>query len=199
VLGYKQLPDFSKNRRLHIDPANPLLARLFNAHRMENAIIRIGTGGWSYPSWKKNFYPAGLKAADEFAWYTQKFSSIELNNTFYKLPSREQFFEWKQRAPADFIFSIKASRFITQMKKLKTDTPAVQRLLDNAAFLEEKLGPILFELPPRWKLNTNRLREFLEHIPKGYLYAFEFREPTWFAPGSIRTAATTSLCFLHFR
>jgi uncharacterized protein YecE (DUF72 family) len=147
---------------------------------MENAIIRIGTGGWSYPSWKKIFYPAGLKAADEFEWYTQQFSSIELNNTFYKLPSPEQFFEWKQRAPDDFVFSIKASRFITQMKKLKTDTPAVQRLLDNAAWLEEKLGPILFELPPRWKLNTERLREFLEHIPKGYLYAFEFREPTWF-------------------
>lgn len=146
----------------------------------EQGNLFIGTGGWSYPSWKKNFYPPGLRAAEEFDYYTKTFSSIELNNTFYKLPAREQFFDWKNRAPADFTFSVKASRFITQMKKLKTDTPAVQRLLDNAAHLEEKLGPVLFELPPRWKLNAERLRVFLEHIPKGYLYAFEFRDTSWY-------------------
>ncbi len=142
--------------------------------------IWIGTSGWHYPHWKGAFYPSGMQPRDYMNHYLQYFRIVEINNSFYRLPSPETFAAWRTSVPDDFIFSLKASRFITHMKKLKDPAQSLERFMHNAGFLEEKLGPVLFQLPPSWKLNLERLREFLEVLPSWHRYTFEFRHPGWY-------------------
>jgi uncharacterized protein YecE (DUF72 family) len=143
------------------------------------AEIRIGTSGWHYRHWLGTFYPADLKTSQMFAFYQRFFDTVELNNSFYRLPTPEAFLAWRESADRDFVFAVKGSRFLTHNKKLKEPEQALHNLLPRADLLGEKLGPVLFQLPPKWKLNLERLEIFLQALPKVHRYTFEFREPTW--------------------
>ncbi|HEY0046186.1 MAG TPA: DUF72 domain-containing protein [Flavobacterium sp.] len=142
--------------------------------------INIGTSGWHYKHWQGNFYPAGLKTAEHFEYYLKHFDTVEINNSFYRLPTKETFRSWRENSPADFIYVVKANRFITHMKKLKEPAESIARFMDHVTELKEKLGPILFQLPPGWNINIERFEEFLAKLPKQYRYAFEFRNGTWY-------------------
>jgi len=142
--------------------------------------IHIGTSGWHYKHWKGTFYPADTKDKDQLSRYIEHFTTVEINNSFYRLPSPDTFTSWRNSVPKGFLFVVKVSRFITHMKKLKDVTEALQLFLTNASHLKEKLGPVLFQLPPGWNCNTERLSDFLNHLPKGYRYVFEFRNHTWY-------------------
>ncbi len=114
-----------------------------------------------------------------FAFYQQSFDTVEINNSFYMLPKLETLSGWREATPGNFEFAIKASRFITHNKKLKEPKNALHNFLPRAEALAEKLGPILFQLPPRWRVNVERLEQFLDALPRYHRYTFEFREPTW--------------------
>jgi len=144
--------------------------------------IYIGTSGWHYKHWMDNFYPPGVKSKGFTDYYIRFFRTVEINNSFYKLPSFETFANWRAAVPDDFIFAVKASRYITHMKKLKEPQEGLSRLFNNINALEEKLGPILFQLPPMWKLNLERLRDLLRLLPPYYRYTFEFRHHSWYTP-----------------
>jgi len=114
-------------------------------------------------------------------YYASKFSTIEINNTFYHLPTHETLAHWRDETPEDFLFTCKASRFITHMKKLKDPEQSIKQFFETLTVLQHKLGPILFQLPPRWKMNVLRLEEFLKALPTTFRYVFEFRDESWFA------------------
>jgi uncharacterized protein YecE (DUF72 family) len=142
--------------------------------------IFIGTSGWNYKHWLGPFYPQKFPASKMLQFYAEHFQTVELNNSFYHLPSSKSFNTWRETVPDDFLFAVKASRFITHMKKLKAPKTSTKKFFVRVKNLERKLGPILFQLPPRWKVNFERLSEFLEAMPKEYRYVFEFREESWF-------------------
>ncbi len=141
--------------------------------------IYIGTSGFSYLHWKKRFYPKNLKAKDYLNYYQKYFSSVEINNTFYKLPSKTTILNWKNEASLNFIFSLKASRFITHIKRLKDPKKHTNFFLNRIKHLKPHLGPILFQIPPNWYLDIKRLEKFLIALDKNYKYAFEFRDKSW--------------------
>jgi uncharacterized protein YecE (DUF72 family) len=141
--------------------------------------IRIGTSGFHYKHWKGPFYPPKTPASAMLDFYTQHFDTVELNNSFYRLPPASAFDSWRDATPENFVFAVKASRFITHNKKLKDPENAVDNLLPRAARLGEKLGPILFQLPPKWRVNPERLRNLLAILPSEIRYTFEFRELSW--------------------
>lgn len=142
--------------------------------------IHIGTSGWHYGHWEGNFYPEGMDKGSYLSHYCTKFRTVEINNSFYQLPSTETFQDWRDTVPGDFIFSVKASRYITHMKKLKDPAESVQKFLDRLPALQDKLGPILFQLPPNWGSNPERLSSLIEVLPEDLRYAFEFRDRSWF-------------------
>jgi uncharacterized protein YecE (DUF72 family) len=144
--------------------------------------IRIGTSGFHYKHWKGPFYPEKCPASKMLDYYVQHFDTIELNNSFYRLPEASAFDWWREATPENFVFAVKASRFITHNKKLKDPENAVENLLPRAAHLGPKLGPILFQLPPHWRVNAERLQNLLEILPRDVRYAFEFRELSWMSP-----------------
>ena len=113
------------------------------------------------------------------SYFAQEFSTVEINNSFYRLPDESTFRSWNREAPPGFLFAVKASRFITHIKRLKDAEEPVKLLLSRAKPLGDKMGPILFQLPPQWKLNLERLSEFLSVLPNGHRFAMEFREPSW--------------------
>jgi uncharacterized protein YecE (DUF72 family) len=141
--------------------------------------IRIGCSGWHYKHWIGRFYPAKTPASKMLEFYLQHFDSVELNNSFYKLPDPKTFDCWRRATPRDFRFAVKASRFITHNKKLKDPQNALENFLPRAESLGRKLGPILFQLPPRWRINLPRLEDFLSVLPREHRYTVEFREPSW--------------------
>lgn len=145
-----------------------------------SAQYRIGTSGWQYDHWKGAFYPENIKKKEWFDYYTDHFDTVEINRSFYSLLSREALEDWKERCEKDFLFAIKGSRYITHMKKLKDPKDPLEKLFDSIHVLDNQLGPVLFQLPPHWKCNPDRLREFLESLPEKQRYAFEFRDPSWF-------------------
>ena len=142
--------------------------------------VFIGTSGWSYKHWQGVFYPKDLAADKWLEYYSRYFKTVEINNSFYRLPAAKTFRSWYKQTPRDFIFSVKASRFITHMKKLKEPRKTVKKFLKQAVYLKEKLGPVLFQLPPRWKANAGRLSVFIKSLPKDLKFVFEFRENSWF-------------------
>jgi len=146
------------------------------------ARIRIGTSGWHYKHWLGVFYPEDIRASDMLNFYSQIFDTVEINNSFYQLPQATTFDNWKDTVPANFQFVVKASRFITHMKKLKDPKSSTAKFFLGVERLEKKLGPILFQLPPRWNLDLERLREFLRSLPREWKYALEFRDASWLVP-----------------
>jgi uncharacterized protein YecE (DUF72 family) len=144
--------------------------------------IRIGTSGFHYKHWRGCFYPQDLPAKKWLEFYLRHFDTVELNNSFYRLPTVSAFECWRDSTPANFIFAVKASRFLTHNKKLKDPENALDNLLPRAAHLGPKLGPILFQLPPKWQVNAERLRNLLAILPRELRYAFEFRELSWMTP-----------------
>jgi len=141
--------------------------------------VLIGTSGWHYRHWLGPFYPADLPASKMLEFYLGRFNTVEINNSFYRLPTPETFTTWRKSTPKDFMFAVKASRFITHNKKLKDPEEPIERLFASVDALKSKRGPILFQLPPTWKLNLERLEDFLRALPKRRRYAFEFRNETW--------------------
>ena len=144
--------------------------------------IHIGTSGWQYDHWKGPFYPEDLAKRDWLAWYASRFDTTEVNSFFYGLPKAETVTAWLQAVPADFEFAVKGSRYITHMKKLKDPEASVARFWEQASLLGDQLGPVLFQLPPNWNANVDRLRSFLQGLPRGQRYTFEFRDESWFIP-----------------
>lgn len=142
--------------------------------------IRIGTSGWHYRHWVGPFYPEGTPAERFLPYYVDRFDTVELNNTFYQIPATATLSAWRDATPGRFLFTSKASRYITHMKKLKDPEQSLVRFMDAVETLERKLGPILFQLPPRWGVDPERLKAFLRALPPGNRYAFEFRDESWF-------------------
>jgi uncharacterized protein YecE (DUF72 family) len=142
--------------------------------------VRVGCSGWQYRHWRGNFYPDELPPSRWFDHYASRFDSVEVNNTFYRLPEAAVFAAWGRRAPARFIFAVKASRFLTHMKKLKDPAEPLDRLFSRARHLGRTLGPILYQLPPRWPVNVDRLAAFLKALPPRRRHAIEFRDPSWY-------------------
>jgi uncharacterized protein YecE (DUF72 family) len=139
-----------------------------------------GTSGYSYVEWRGSFYPEKMKPKDMLPFYASKLPGVELNNTFYRMPKAPMITGWDAATPPDFRFVLKASRRITHFSKLKDTDDSLSYLLALAAPLGEKLGPFLFQLPPQFALDLERLKDFLAKLPKGTRAAFEFRHPTWF-------------------
>lgn len=141
--------------------------------------MHIGTSGWNYRHWRGAFYPDNLRRADWLDYYARRFESVEINASFYRLPEKDTLRAWMRRVPGDFLFALKASRYLTHMKKLKPAPEGRQRLFAAARTLGRHLGPILFQLPPNWRANPPRLDEFISSLPSGGRYAFEFRDESW--------------------
>jgi len=147
---------------------------------MGQAKVHIGTSGWSYKHWMGRFYPEKSSSEEQFEFYTKHFDTVEINNSFYKLPPRSVFENWYENSPKKFLFVVKANRFITHMRKLTQPQEPIARMFNSIDALKEKLGPVLFQLPPKWKVNVARFKEFLEALPKDHRYVFEFRNETWY-------------------
>lgn len=144
---------------------------------------RIGTSGWSYRHWTGGlFYPEGLASSKLLPWYAGRFDAVEIDGSFYRLPKRETFAAWRDAVPAGFRFAVKATRYVTHMKKLKDPEDSMRRSLAAFEGLGDKLGPVLFQLPPRWRMDLGRLEAFLQALPRRRGYAFEFRNESWFDP-----------------
>lgn len=148
----------------------------------------IGTSGWNYKHWAEGiFYPHGLKKTVWLRYYSHYFSTVEVNNTFYRLPEKHVFEHWRENSPDGFIFSIKASRFYTHIKRLADPQVAISRFLENATGLGDKLGVILFQLPPHWGFQPDRLVGMLDYLDHqdflpGVRAALEIRDESWFNP-----------------
>jgi uncharacterized protein YecE (DUF72 family) len=163
--------------------------------------VRIGTSGWNYKHWRGVFYPPGLPVARWFDFYARYFDTVEINNTFYRLPPAETFDAWRTQAPPGFLYAVKASRFLTHMKKLKDPEEPVERLMTRACHLECTLGPILYQLPPHWGCDLSRLRDFLAVLPRGFTHVMEFRDPSWYtaAVRELLVETGTSFCIHDMR
>jgi uncharacterized protein YecE (DUF72 family) len=141
--------------------------------------VHIGTSGWHYKHWIGAFYPPDMGPAQMLRWYAEKFDTVEINNSFYRLPAATALESWCRETLPDFCFAVKASRYITHNRKLNDPESAKEKFISLVEKLGRRLGPILFQLPPSWKVNVDRLDQFLTALPRTHRYAFEFRNPTW--------------------
>lgn len=157
--------------------------------------IHIGTSGWHYKHWRGPFYPENTSPRQFLEYYIEHFHTAEINNTFYQLPKKETFIHWRDAVPNGFVFSVKGSRYITHMKKLKDPLESLSKFMERVNVLEEKLGPILFQLPPNWNLNLERLKAFLDALPSDVQYAFEFRDQRWFTDQTEKALAEKGAAF----
>jgi uncharacterized protein YecE (DUF72 family) len=146
-----------------------------------DAPVRIGCSGWIYKHWRGRFYPEKLPVKRWFAHYAESFDTVEINNSFYRLPKAETFDAWRKQAPPGFCYAVKANRFLTQAKKLKDCEEPIARMMAPFRHLGDRLGPILYQLPPRFRLNLERLESFLGLAPKDVTNVFEFRDKSWYA------------------
>src|SRR3954469_4130278 len=126
--------------------------------------IRIGCSGWQYRHWRGDFYPAALPSGRWLEFYASRFDTVEINNSFYRLPEPTVFASWRRRAPTRFIYAVKASRFLTHMKKLKDPVEPLDRFFSRARQLGPTFGPVLYQLPPLWPVNVDRLATFLDQL-----------------------------------
>jgi uncharacterized protein YecE (DUF72 family) len=154
------------------------------------APIRIGCSGWNYRSWAGDFYPRGCPQRRWLEHYASHFDTVELNTTFYRLPNRDAVARWVQQTPEDFLFTVKSSRYLTHMKRLTDMGRGVDRLWERLEPLvaSPKMGPVLWQLPPNFKRDDDRLRYALEHLPPGH-HAFEFRDRSWFTDTTLELLA----------
>ncbi|QEC52436.1 uncharacterized protein YecE (DUF72 family) [Anseongella ginsenosidimutans] len=147
---------------------------------MKKGRIHIGTSGWHYKHWIGPFYPEGTRNNEQLEFYLKHFKTVELNNPFYRLPSPGTFENWAKSVPAGFLFSIKGNRYVTHMKKLKVAANDLDYFFEGVGQLGKKAGPVLYQLPPRWKVNVERLKGFLDILPTDQRYTFEFRDHSWY-------------------
>lgn len=141
--------------------------------------VHIGTSGWHYKHWIGPFYPAEMRPPKMLRWYAERFDTVEINNSFYRLPAETAFETWCRATSPDFCFAVKASRYITHNRKLNDPESANEKFISLVERLGSRLGPILFQLPPSWKVNAERLDQFLSALPRTHRYVVEFRNPTW--------------------
>jgi len=158
--------------------------------------LSVGTSGFSYAEWKGPFYPADLPASRMLAYYAQQLASVEINNTFYRLPRRSTLEGWAAEVPESFRFAVKASQRITHQKRLREVDDETRYLLEVTQALGARLGALLFQLPPNLKLDLERLDRFLELLPAGTRAAFEFRHPSWLDPQVIDRLCTRSCAWV---
>lgn len=142
--------------------------------------LHVGTSGYSYKEWKGNFYPEDLPAKEMLSYYSRRLPAVEINNTFYRLPQPGMIENWRDQVPPEFRFSIKATQRITHIKRLNNVAEETKYLIETAGLLQERLGVVLFQLPPNSKKDAERLRTFLDLLPPETRAAFEFRHESWF-------------------
>jgi len=142
--------------------------------------LHIGTSGWHYNHWRGPFYPKDLSTDRFLSYYAERLHTVEINNSFYQLPEKGTLETWRSSTRPGFVFSVKASRYMTHMKKLKDPEKPLSSFLNRVDVMGDRLGPILFQLPPRWRMNKERLTAFLKALPRDHRYTFEFRDPSWF-------------------
>ena len=142
--------------------------------------IRVGTSGWSYKGWKGSFYPADLAADDMLRHYATRLPTVEINNSFYRIPREKVLMDWAAQVPPEFSFALKASRRITHINRLATDDDSLAYFMRTVNVLGDRLGPTLFQCPPSLRLDLERLRTFLSLVPRTWRAALEFRHASWF-------------------
>jgi uncharacterized protein YecE (DUF72 family) len=142
--------------------------------------LKIGTSGWMYKHWIGRFYPKDIKNKKMLKFYCRKFSTVEINNTFYQLPDPDSIKNWINETPKDFIFTVKANRYITHMKNLKEPQKITKKFFNIIKNFENNIGPVLFQLSSNWHVNIERLENFVPVLPDNYDYVFELRHPSWF-------------------
>jgi uncharacterized protein YecE (DUF72 family) len=155
----------------------------------------VGTAGWSYRHWRGLFYPEGLPQRRWLEHYAEHFDTVEVNSTFYHLPRETTLESWRRRAPEGFVYALKASRFITHEKLLVGAEGPTEEFLSRARLLEDKLGPVLFQLPPRFGLDLGALGSFLELLPADGSCLFEFRNESWYVPDTFELLQEGGACF----
>lgn len=163
----------------------------------KDKFFHIGTSGWHYLHWWGKFYPENYSEKELLKYYSQFYCTVEINNTFYHLPSAKIVKQWLDSVPDNFIFSVKASRYITHMKKLKDPEISTEAYFNTIRNFKDRIGVILFQLPPNFKVNTERFEKFIKKLPVDYRYTFEFRDKSWFIPDiyEIMKHHNLSLCF----
>jgi len=144
--------------------------------------VLIGTSGWTYDGWHGPFYPENLRKNDWLSWYATQFPTAEINGSFYRTPSLDAVRKWRDQTPKNFVFAWKASKFITHWKRLGETCPnSIELMETRLEALSPKLGAVLFQLPPQFSKNRDRLASFVQMLPRGYRFAFEFRHKSWYA------------------
>lgn len=160
-----------------------------------NLNIRIGTSGWYYNHWLNRFYPEDLPKTGWLKYYAKHFDTVEINNTFYHLPKQKSVENWHKQSPKDFLYSVKANRFITHIKRLNEPAESLERFFEIINLLKEKLGPILFQLPPSFHKNLDRLKEFIGYLPKTIHSVFEFRHKSWYTKDTYKLLEKHNISF----
>lgn len=141
--------------------------------------VVVGTSGWQYRDWRERFYPPGVPQRSWLAYFSERFPAVEINNTFYMLPAEDTFVRWREESAPGFVFAVKASRYITHIRRLRDCREPLRRFWSRSRRLGKKLGPVLFQLPPNFQADLDRLRGFLRLLPTSMRAAFEFRHPSW--------------------
>ncbi len=142
----------------------------------------MGTSGWQYPHWRRVFYPEKLPQRRWLEYFSERFQTVEVNNTFYNLPEKSVFEHWRSSTPSDFVLATKMSRYLTHLKRLHDPEDPVRRFMERARVLGHKLGPVLIQLPPRFKANLQLLDETLRQFDSSVRVAVEFRDDSWYTP-----------------
>ncbi len=158
----------------------------------------IGTSGWVYPHWLGVFYPPELKQREWYAFYGRRFATVELNNTFYRLPKEQTWEHWRGQAPAGFRYAVKGNRYVTHMKRLRDCAEPVETFLTRARLLGEHLGPVLWQLPPQMRFDLHRLESFLALLPLDVPQVFEFRHRDWLRPETFETLRYHNMGFCSY-
>lgn len=182
-----------------IDILNCQLGRTeLDTSSASDRLVHVGTSGWSYPNWRRVFYPPGMRQGDWLAYYATNFTTVELNSTFYRLPTQSTTERWSAVTPPGFIFALKAWRAITHERRLEDCQQQLDMFFDRIGPLGSKAGPILFQLPPRFPVDPRRLADFLTGLPPDHHYAFEFRDPSWWRDdiyGLLTDGGASFVCF----
>lgn len=152
----------------------------------------VGTSGWQYGHWRETFYPRSVAQSRWLEYYAERFATVESNAAFYRLPERQTFAAWAKRTPADFVMAVKASRYLTHVRRLREPVDAVELLVERLAGLGSKLGPVLLQLPPTMRADAGRLRDALDAFPRGWRVAVEFRHDSWYTDETRRVLESHS-------
>jgi uncharacterized protein YecE (DUF72 family) len=161
----------------------------------------IGTSGWNYRHWRERFYPKGLAPRDWLGFYAEHFSTVEINYSHYRQPSAANWKTWRDGTPYGFRFAVKAHRYLTHLRRLKDPESSLKDVLNRATKLGEKLGPILYQLPPQFKSTPDtrdRLQAFLDLLPGNRMHAVEFRDKSWFGEDTLEALRNRGVAFCSF-